>query len=126
MWPFPDVSRATFEKQKDLVEKIMQELGCKVLEIELPYENKTTHHFRDFEEEWISTRPVYQYKNAYYRIGEMLFANKPGIVLEYADTIEEVLNNVMDEMDPFPYDLSEEELALEVKYSLGIEPHPTQ
>ena len=51
------------------------------------------------------------------------FPNKPFIVIE-CGTYDELINNVMDEADPFPYDLTEAELLKEVKYSLGIEPYP--
>ena len=51
-------------------------------------------------------------------------SNKPFIVIECCGTYEELMKNMMDDADPFPYDLSEEELLNEVKYSLGIEPYP--
>ena len=38
----------------------------------------------------------------------------------------ELMNNIMDDAEPFPYDLSYEELCDEVKYSLGIEPYPQE
>ena len=34
------------------------------------------------------------------------------------------MKNCMEDADPFPYDLSEEELMNEVKYTLEIDPYP--
>ena len=53
----------------------------------------------------------------------MCFPDKPFIVIE-CGTYDELINNIMDDLDPFPYDLTEAELLKEVKYSLGIEPYP--
>ncbi len=38
----------------------------------------------------------------------------------FGDTIE----SIFDDMDPFPYNLDEDELKAEVGYSLGIEEYP--
>lgn len=124
MWFYKNVSRAEFEKRKDFVEQIMRELGCVAVELELPYENKLTSYVNDYTEVWISERPTYKFKNGFYRISEVLFAEKPFIALEYGETTDEVINNIMEDCEPFPYDLSGDETVKEVKYSLGIEPYP--
>lgn len=69
------------------------------------------------------TRPAYEYKGQYYRVDEVCFSSKPFVVIEYG-TYDELINNVMEDADPFPYDLTENELLNEVKYSLRIEPYP--
>lgn len=69
-------------------------------------------------------RPIYKFQDGFYRIDEVLFPEKPFIVLEYANTIEEVKKNIMEDLEPFPYDLSDEDTVKEVRYSLGIEPYP--
>lgn len=126
MWPYHNVSREEFENKKDAVDKILRDLGCEVIYMELPYEQKTTSYGAGFKfkETWTSRRPVYQYEGRYYRIDEVLFDKKPFIVLETAGTMEEVMEYRMEDADPFPYDLSEEELVKEMKYSLRIEPYP--
>ena len=83
---------------------------------------KTAYIGNDFVEN-ISTRPVFEYMGGYYRVDEVCFPGKPFIVIE-CGTYDELINNTMDEADPFPYDLTEEELMKEVKCSLGIEPYP--
>lgn len=37
-------------------------------------------------------------------------------------TYNDLINNTMEDADPFPYDLSDDELENEVKCSLGIAP----
>ena len=51
---------------------------------------------------------------------------KPFLVLELTDTLEEAKSNEMEDADPFPYDLSDDEIVLEVKRSLGLEEYPNQ
>ncbi len=48
---------------------------------------------------------------------------KPFLVIE-CGTYDGLMKNIMGDADPFPYDLTEDELLNEVKYSLGIEPYP--
>ena len=64
-----------------------------------------------------------KYNELYYRVDEVCFYKKPFIVIQ-CGTFNELMNNIMEDMDPFPYDLSDAELLNEVKYSLGIEPYP--
>lgn len=111
MWRYKNVSRAEFEDRKAFAARYMAELGCVFVDLQ---------HF-----ETEKTRPVYKFENGFYRIDEVLFHEKPFIVLEYADTIEEVQKNIMEDLEPFPYDLSDEEMRKEIEYSLGIEPYPT-
>ena len=42
------------------------------------------------------------------------------MVLSFGNSIE----TIFEDAEPFPYNLPDEELILEVKYSLGIEPYP--
>lgn len=50
---------------------------------------------------------------------EVCFPKKPFIVFE-CGTYEELLKNIMEDMDPFPYDLSEQDLCLEVQVALRL------
>ena len=125
MWWYEDVSRADFEAVKDTIEQIMLRLGASKYEIHLPYEVKTTNCSGGFEETHHSERSVFTYKGLFFRVDEVLFSKKPFIVIEYGD-LDELMNNIMDDAEPFPYDLSYEELCDEVKYSLEIEPYPQE
>lgn len=57
-----------------------------------------------------------------YRIDEVLFS-KPSIVIEFSD-YDMLINNAMEDGEPFPYDLSDEEFENEVKHSLEALPCP--
>lgn len=123
MWWYKNVTREEFEAVKDRVEEIMLKLGAEIFEIDLPYEQKTTSYSGDFEETHYSERPIFTYNGEFFSVDEVLFREKPFIVIE-CGSYEELLKNGMEDADPFPYDLSYEELVNEVKYSLGIEPYP--
>ncbi len=58
-----------------------------------------------------------------YTVDEVCFSDRPFIVIE-CGTYDELMKNIMEDADPFPFDLSEDELLNEVKCSLGIEPYP--
>lgn len=104
MWIYKDISRSEFERRKDFVERVMRDLGCEPIQI--------------------SEHTVYRFKDEFYRVDEVLFPEKPFIVLEYADTEDKVMKNIMEDCEPFPYDLSDDEITNEVRYSLGIEQYP--
>lgn len=123
MWFYDNVTREEFEKKKDLVEKTMLELGAKEYEIDLKYAQKTTSYVGDQKETYYSQRGIFSFKDDFFRVDEVLFNDKPYIVLE-CGTLQQLINNTMEDADPFPYDLSDEEIKNEVKYSLGIEEYP--
>ena len=123
MWPYLFVTRAEFEKRKDLVDLALRRYGCEVEQIQLPYIQVEATYGRCFEETWISERPVYRLGGQYIRISEILL-KKPCIVLEIADTLTAVLNNAMEDTDPFPYNLTEDQMLEQVRLSLGLEKSP--
>ena len=51
---------------------------------------------------------------------EVLFEDKPFIVL-VCGTLQELMNNTMEDLDPFPYDLENDEIRNGIKYSFDIE-----
>ena len=122
MWPYSFVTRAEFEKRKDFVDRTLRHLGCEVLPAS---PQRMTMYGKGFQETWISERPLYQFHSVYIHIGEVLH-EKPFLVLELTDTLEEAKSNEMEDADPFPYDLSDDEIVLEVKRSLGLEECPNQ
>lgn len=123
MWFYDITTRDDFEKVKDTVEEIMLRSGAEIFETDLPYEQKTTTFSGDFDETHFPKRPIFTYNKEYFRVDEILFKHKPFIVIECGD-IDQLLNNTMEDAEPFPYDLPYEELVNEVKYSLGIKPYP--
>ena len=114
MWWYENVTRVDFEAVKDTIEQIMFRLGASKYEIRLPYEVKTTSYLDDFEETHRSERSVFTYKGLFFRVDEVFFSQKPFIVIECGD-LDEQMNNIMEDAEPFPYDLSYEDLCDEVQ-----------
>ncbi|MCM1188665.1 MAG: hypothetical protein NC541_05170 [bacterium] len=123
MWKYECVTRHEFELIKDKIEKFIVLLGGNEVSVDLPYTQRTVSHSGTDIVENISVRPVFEYKERYYRVDEVCFSGKPFIVIE-CGTYDELMKNIMEDADPFPYDLTEDELLNEVKYSLGIEAYP--
>lgn len=122
MWPYDEITREEFELVKDKVEAIIIRLGGIACDISLPYVAQTISVYEGNEVVCPSNRPVYKYKNEYYRVSEVCF-ERPAIVIEYGD-YEELIHNRMEDAEPFPYCLDDNSLEQEVKYSLGILPYP--
>lgn len=120
MWIYDNVTRDDFEKRKAFVEQIILNSGGKPVDIELSYERKTTSVTDSFSETHYSDRTIFIFNNEYFRVDEVLFKSKPFIVLEYG-TYKDLINNTMEDSDPIPFDLSDNEITDEIKYLLGIE-----
>lgn len=123
MWKYECVTRQEFEQIKDKIEKFIVMLGGKEVSVRLPYIQKTVSYSEYSVVENISTRPVFKYNEKYYRVDEVCFYGKPFIVIE-CGTYDELMKNIMEEAEPFPYDLTDAELLNEVRYSLEIIPYP--
>ncbi|MBP3384715.1 MAG: hypothetical protein J6M22_04525, partial [Firmicutes bacterium] len=113
-----------FEIIKDKIEKFIIMLGGNEVIFELPYEQRSTSYSGNNVVENISSRSAFEYNGQYYRVDEVCFSGKPFVVIE-CGTYEDLMNNTMEDIEPFPYDLTEDELLKEVKYSLDIEPYPS-
>lgn len=113
-WPYSCIHKADFLSQIISVEKILQKYGAKYIE--------------DFCEKgkWILSDGSYAYEtikkhiwkreNEYICVGRIYFSAKPFLVLEFSAYKE----GPYEDADPFPYDLSDPELDLEIRSSLGI------
>jgi len=114
-WIYTNVTRQGFEAVKDKVEKILVELGCIEAELELPYIQKTTSILGEDEKVINSSyRPAFQKGEWYYRVDEVCFPDKPFITIEFGDH-NDLMNDIMEDLDPIPYDLTDNELFDEVK-----------
>lgn len=123
MWFYENVTREQFEAVKDKVEQMLLSLGAQKADVQLSYEQKTSAVTPQGTAEWSSQRAVFVLGDEYLRVGEVLFSQKPFIVIEFG-SYDDLINNTMEDAQPFPYDLSPEDMLSEVKYSLGIEPYP--
>ena len=125
MWIYESVTRHEFESIKDKVEKFIIMLGGNKVSVDFPYEQKTCSYIGNEVIANVSPRTVFEYGGEYYRVDEVCFKDKPFIVIE-CGTYDDLMNNSMEDADPFPYDLSDDELVNEVKYTLGIESYPKE
>lgn len=119
MWWYKNVTREEFEKCKDKAEKIMEELGAERMDIQMPYRNRRTSYSGSLMDVCDKERAAYVFRGEYFRVDEVLFREKPFIVIE-GGSREELMNNTLCDADPFPYDLSRDEMIEEVEWSLGI------
>lgn len=103
MWRYKDVTRAEFEKRKSYAEQVLVSLGAARADMEPDCPDKCSEE-----------AAVYQYGDWYYRVDEVLFPEKPFIVFEAARSMDEVRRNVMEDADPFPYDLPDDEIREEI------------
>ena len=59
---------------------------------------------------------IYKFGDEYFRIEKFSLPDKPWMVFSFSDSVE----GPYEDADPFPYDLSEEELKEEVRFALRI------
>lgn len=119
MWIYKKVTREAFEKRKKYVEQIICKQGAEIVMIDLPYEQRTIS-ICDGNQEMNFNEKTFKFKNNYYRVDEVLFRDKPFIVLE-CGSFQDLMRNTMEDAEPFPYDLSDDEIVKEVRYALEIE-----
>ena len=117
MWPYKTVTRRRLEEQKDLVERLLERLGAVPTDLGRPH--PVSSYGAGIGETFLSHRTVYRYGGGFYRVDELLFREKPFLVMEWAGREEDVRNNAMEDADPFPWDLGEEELLEELQKLLG-------
>lgn len=122
MWHYKNVTRTEFEKAKDSVEQIMLALGAEVYDADLPVRSVKSVISGKCEETFSSERKVFVYNGEFFRVDEVLFSQKPFIVIEFG-FLDDFVNNTTEDAEPFPYDLTYEEIVKEVRYSMGIEPY---
>ncbi len=124
-WPYKQITRDAFEARKDFVEKVIVELGGKKLKGIFPHNETSSTVSGDVEVAWQSTRQIYKFNGACYRVSEYCpFPQGPFIVIECGETVDDAKNNIMEDIEPFPWNLSDERIILEVKYALEIMPYP--
>ncbi len=126
MWPYKNITRDQFEVRKDFVEKLLKECGAIEICVKLRGNNvvSTLSMSNKTEVIWKQNRSIYKYDNRYYRISEYCPSSAPYIVIETAETLDQVMHNIMEDCEPFSPELPDERMLREVKFALGIEPYP--
>lgn len=66
-------------------------------------------------------RTIFIYNNEYYSVDVIPFDDKPCFVIEWTDSEEYANAGCLEDVDPFPYDLSDEEILEEIKRAFEIE-----
>lgn len=97
IWPYDMPSHDEFFIRKEKVSNVMLELGAQ-------YYDKDT----------------YQYNGMYFRLDEILFKKKPFIVIKYAEDEEDLECELFLDSNPFPYDLTGDELFQTVKSNMEM------
>ena len=104
----------------EYVESVLEDLGAEPTNYHCHYESALDGGDRNIED-----RTIYLFKGEWFRVTGIGFAEKPFIVIEYTDNAEHAkIGLVAEDIDPFPYDWSDEMIRKEVTYELGIEPYP--
>ena len=120
MWKYKNHSKEKYISVKKRVEKIAVELGA-VLACTRKKRFTSSYTGKNeipiIEEVDIN---IYKYRDVFFEVESVYQPDRPFIVLSFGNTPE----TTFEDSDPFPYDLSDEELVSEVKYSLGIEAYP--
>ena len=119
MWDYGMISREQFEVRKEFVERVLVELGAKATNLRPVTHISTVARGR--LKSFTENRLVYEYRGEYFRVSEILFPDKPYIVIEWTDRKESVELNAMEDADPFPYDLGDEKIVAEVRQILNNE-----
>ncbi len=108
MWGYTCVTREAFEAKKDFIEQVMIDLGAKKTEYGTPH-NVTSCH-KNFTEVFYNDRKFFHFKQEYFRVSEVLLFDAPCTVLEWTDNLSDVQSNTVEDLDPLPYDLSDEKI----------------
>ena len=118
MWPYENHSEEDYNRAITFVEEYAVSLGAKL--VCSKGETFTTYSGDKIIKESLDMN-IYQFGKEYFWIEHHFLADRPFMVFSFGDSIE----NVGDEdAIPFPYNLPEEELKAEVRYSLGLEDYP--
>ena len=118
MWPYKHHAEEDYNRVITFVQDYAVSLGAKLM---VSKEEKFTTYAGD---KYISESlymNIYQFDNYYFWIEHHFLSDRPFIVFSFGNSIETVGE---EDAEPFPYDLPEEELKAEVRYSLGLEKYP--
>ena len=114
MWPYTEHSEEEYNKAVDFVLQYALSLGAKY--ICTKQEKFTTISGDENPIQENLDMKVFQYGDEYFWVEHHFLPECPFIVFSFGDSVD----TIFEDADPFPYNLTEEELKAEVRYSLGI------
>ena len=120
MWPYEDHDENEYNQIVKFVEEYAVSLGAKLVGTK-EYTFTTIAGDKHIKE--TLEMNIYQFGEEYFWVEHHFTPSRPFIVFSFGDSIENVGS---DDAEPFPYDLAEEELKAEVRYSLGLEEYPEE
>ena len=118
MWPYTNHSEEEYNKAVEFVQDYAKSLGAKYICSKL---QKFTTISGDKEpvNETIEMK-IFKFKDEYFWLEDHFQPDRPFIVFSFGDSVD----TIFEDAEPFPYNLTEEDLKAEVRYSLGIEKYP--
>ena len=117
MWPYKNHSEEQYNKTIRFLEDYALSLGAEFVCIKK--EKFTTISGNNTIVKEVEMK-VLKFETEYFWLEDHFLPDCPFIVFSFGDTID----TIFDDAEPFPYNLSEDELKTEVRYSLGIEKYP--
>ena len=117
VWPYDDHSEEEYLKVIQFVEDYVVSLGTEYV---CTKEEKFTTVADDETITEVLKLRVFKYGEEYFWVEHHFLPDCPCVVFSFGD----IIDNIFDDAEPFPYDLPEDELKAEVRYSLGIEKYP--
>lgn len=118
-WPYENIDYDEFNAVIKACEQVIISLGAKLVA-----ERKENETWVLNKEDYITeqvAKNVFKFRDGFVCVDKMYFPEKPFVVLEFADEIE----GPYEDADPFPFDLSMEDVKLEIEYALGVLPYPS-
>lgn len=114
MWPYKNHSEEEYYRVIEYVQSYAESLGAEYVCSKL---QKFTTYWNDKDIQETTELKIFKYNGEFFWVENHFLPERPFIVLSFGDSID----SIFEDADPFPYDLSEDELKKEVRYSLGIE-----
>lgn len=118
MWSYTEHSEEDYKKAFEFVQKYAQSLGAKYICSKLQKFTTITGDQNPVQETF--EMKIFKFGDEYFWLEHNFQPDRPFIVFSFGDSVDKIFEDA----EPFPYNLSEEELKAEVRYSLGIEKYP--
>lgn len=96
MWRYTQVTEEAVGKRIQVVEEFLASLG--LMEVDM---TKYASY---------CGRTVLKNESGYFRVDKVSYETKPFLVIEWAENISSVLDDTMEDVDPFPFDLPDDEI----------------